>query len=482
MKKNLIKFLITVSILLTTFNANILAQSKISGEKLEKLLIENHIIIFNVDVRRDGFELNFNTDKTYKSTSDLSYSYTYNYPSSGTWEIVGFGKSNLLLKDIHIEPIQLFFGEDGNIYDLKRKLYSYRLENKKERINIQAKVAEEKRIAEELRLKKIEEEKRQLAIKREQERIKAEQERNKAEEIKRNEEKRKLELEEYVKKQKEEEIKRQKEEQLYNNILFLIGIAIVIATVFYINKFHKDKVKNLYKNIKNLYKNIFPNKESLNKNIKSTLAIGGLNNKPLRALNLKDFNIGKSTLFRMTKHNSFKIKFKKNIFKEDFLNFLNKNSVIFNEFFTKDSKEFDINFKRSFRYEWEQNYKYAEKITNLINQKFSSLVNFTNDEIFHYKEWLSEELQNNGKITFLNKVIMWTVIPITGFILWSNIYYKFISDERFLTADDYIICQNFGDPYGRLRKSKDPFDHDTYKFRYNNCIKEKIAIRKPYRY
>ena len=248
MKKKLIKFVITVSILLTTFNTNILAQNRISGEKLEKLLTENHIIIYNVFVGGNGFELNFKTDKTYSSNSVSSYYSNYTHPSSGTWEIVGFGKSSVMLNDI--KRIQLLFGDDGNIYDLNQKLYSYRLENKKERIENNAKKIEEERKAEELRLKKIEEEKRQLAIKREQERITTEQ-------IKKEQEKIKLEFDEWVKKNEEERIKKQKEEQLYNNILFLIGIAIALAIIYYVNKFHKDKVINLYLKLKKSLSKIF---------------------------------------------------------------------------------------------------------------------------------------------------------------------------------------------------------------------------------
>ncbi len=180
MKKKLIKFLITVSILLTTFSTNILAQSKISGEKLEKLLLEKHIIIYKVYAGGESFELNFDTDKRYKSTSDPSYSYTAKQPSSGTWEIVGSEKSIVLLKD-NFRPFQLFFGDDGNIYNLNEKLYAYRLENKKERIENDARRIEKERIAEELRLKKIEEEKRQLAIKHPEEIKKRDEMRKKTE-------------------------------------------------------------------------------------------------------------------------------------------------------------------------------------------------------------------------------------------------------------------------------------------------------------
>ena len=196
MKKNLIKFLIIVNILLTTFSTNILAQSKISGEKLEKLLIENHIIIYDFfGPLRSNIELNFSEDKKYTLKGVFPYLATYIHPSSGTWEIVGFGNSSVRLTDMQNQNqysdkkarFQLLLGDDGNIYDLNQKLYSYRLENKKERIENDARRIEEERIAEEIRLKKLEEEKRQLAIKREQERIKAEQIKRKEELLKKAE-------------------------------------------------------------------------------------------------------------------------------------------------------------------------------------------------------------------------------------------------------------------------------------------------------
>jgi hypothetical protein len=255
MKKKLIKFFITVSILLTTFSTNIFAQNRISGEKLEKLLTENHIIIYNVFVGGNGFELNFKTDKTYSSNSVSSYYSNYTHPSSGTWEIVGFGKSSVILNDT--KRIQLLFGDDGNIYDLNQKLYSYRLENKKERIENNARKIEEERKAEELRLKKIEEEKRQLAIKREQERIKAEQ-------IKKEEERKRLELAEWAKKEEEERIKRENEERIklereefYKNILKYSLISIFLSALsFFIYKY-RTRIKNEFypkfiKYIKNL--------------------------------------------------------------------------------------------------------------------------------------------------------------------------------------------------------------------------------------
>jgi len=265
MKKKLIKFLITISILLTTFNTNILAQNRISGEKLEKLLIENHIIIY--DFRGpliNNIELNFNEDKTYKLQGVFPYSEIYIHPSRGTWEIVGFGKSSVMLNDI--KRIQLLFGDDGNIYDLNQKLYSYRLENKKERIENNARKIEEERKAEELRLKKIEEEKKQLAIKREQERIKAEK-------IKKEEEKKRLELAEWAKKEEEAKIKRDNEEriklerdELYKNILKYSLISIFLSILsFFIYKYRtriKDefypKFIKFFKNLKSNGKEFYP--------------------------------------------------------------------------------------------------------------------------------------------------------------------------------------------------------------------------------
>jgi len=145
-----------------------------------------------------------------------------------------------------------------------------------------------------------------------------------------------------------------------------------------------------------------------------------------------------------------------------------------------DSKIFQFDILDSyFRYQWGNNYKYAEEVSNLVNKKFSSLESLTNDEIFEFKSLLSENLKDNGKITIGNKITMWVVTPIMVLILWSNIYSKFISDERFLKDGDYRICEAFGDPYNSLRGSKDPYDWGTYKFRYDNCIKERIARSKP---
>jgi len=257
MKKKLIKFFIIVNILLTTFNTNILAQNIISGEKLEKLLIEDHIIIhdFRGNSLSNNIELNFYTDKTYLLKGRFPpppeiLGYQHIHPISGTWEIVGFGNSYVRLTDNQTfrdnnkkARLEYIFTDNGNIYFLdqyestpRRKLYSYRSENKKERIEKDARRIEEIKEQEQIRLKKLEEEKRQLAIKREQERIKSEQIKKESEErLKKSEEER-------IKRENEERI-RQEKEQLYNNILSLIGIAIVLSFIYYIIKFRKDLSK-----------------------------------------------------------------------------------------------------------------------------------------------------------------------------------------------------------------------------------------------
>jgi gamma-glutamylcyclotransferase (GGCT)/AIG2-like uncharacterized protein YtfP len=444
MKKNLIKFLITVSILLTTFNTNILAQNRISGEKLEKLLTENYIIIYDFfgPLRNnDNIEINFDAgSKTYSLKGSFPLQQNIIHPRSGTWEIVGFGKSIVRLDDIQNQNqytnqnarIQLFFGDDGNIYNINQKLYSYRLENKKERIENNARRIEEERKAEELRLKKIEEEKKQLAIKREQERIKAEQ-------IKKDEEKKRFELEEYLKKQEEERIKRQNEEkiklereELFKNILkyslIVIGITLIAGVIYYVNKFHKDKAKNLFLNLKNSFKNI--------KNLSNLKAAF---NKPPNLLNLKDFNISKSTLFKMTDHNTFEIKFKKKVLKEELFDFLKKNLPenrwgFFGVDISKHMWSLKSNWNTNdnyqiyvikclgftFRYQYLQNFKYAEEFTNLVNKKFSSLKNYTSDEIFQFKSLISEQIKNNGNITLTSKILI-TITCLYSFLFITNI-------------------------------------------------------------
>ena len=253
MKKNLIKFFITVSILLTTFNTNTLAQKAIGGEKLQKLLTENHIIIYYFTCPlRNNVELNFDAgSKTYARDGFFECRDRYIpaenfiHPSSGTWELVDAEKDVVQLDDTprkydKVTRIQLLFGDDGNIYNLNNKLYSYRLENKKQRIENNARRIE----AEELKLKKIEEEKRQLVIKREQEKIRAEQLK-----IKQDEKKRRLEEEKEIirKKEAEEEAKLKREKFWKDTFFFIIVSASIVGIYYYINRFHKEKIV-IYKN------------------------------------------------------------------------------------------------------------------------------------------------------------------------------------------------------------------------------------------
>jgi hypothetical protein len=269
MKKKLIKFLITVSILLTTFNTNILAQKNISGEKLEKLLTENHIIIYDFfGPLRNNIELNFDAgSKTYSLNGFFPLHQYVVHPRSGTWELVGFGKSSVRLDDIQNQNqytnqnarIQLFFGDDGNIYNLNQKLYSYRLENKKERIENNARRIKEERIAEELRLKKIEEEKRQLAIKREQERIKQEQ--------KQEEEKKRFQAEYELALKKDKERREEEErKELHKNILKYSLITIFFSILSFVVYKYRARIKDEFypkfikylKNIKSNKKEFYP--------------------------------------------------------------------------------------------------------------------------------------------------------------------------------------------------------------------------------
>jgi len=446
MRKNILKFIIIFSLIFNISNSEVSAQNldglgklikileqapdKISGEKLEKLLIENHILVYET-VRYEKqssyqyhAEWSFNKDKTYTVIDKNNYRYnnsSIKHPAKGRWELAGLGNSSVRLDDASNTRFQISFSEDGNIYAGSEKIYSYRLENIQEKINREAKIAEEKRIAEELRLKKIEEEKRQLAIKREQ--------------IKKEEERKRLELAEWAKKEEEEKIKRDNEEriklereELYKNILkyslFLIVIAITASVIYYIYKFHKNKAKILFLNLQNSFKNKSFDKKFLNKILNKFTTLRELISSPYQSLNLKDFNISKSTIFKMINYNTFKIKFKKKILKEEFFEFLNKNleNKLQWRCSALDSQVFQFNILNSFfRYQWGNNYKYAEEISNLVNKKFSSLESLTNDEIFEFKSLLSEKLKDNGKITITNKIVLWIGIPFIGLILWSNI-------------------------------------------------------------
>jgi len=270
MKKNLIKFFITVSILLTTFSTNIFAQNRISGEKLEKLLTENYIIIYDFfgPLRNnDNIEINFDAgSKTYSLKGSFPLQQNIIHPRSGTWEIVGFGKSIVRLDDIQNQNqytnqnarIQLFFGDDGNIYNINQKLYSYRLENKKERIENNARRIEEERKAEELRLKKIEEEKRQLAIKREQERIKQEEEKKRFQ----------AEYELAVKKDRERREEEEREE-LYASIVKYSILGLFLLIISFLTYKYKSKINNIYLKFINSIqelKNNIPKKNKLTAN------------------------------------------------------------------------------------------------------------------------------------------------------------------------------------------------------------------------
>jgi hypothetical protein len=262
MKKNIIKFIIIFSLIFSISDSKVFAQfsKKISGEQLEKLLTENYILI---NGRFGSFKWEFNKDKTYYVTP--RHDKTFQMPNNGTWEITGFlgGGSSLILTD-HQQIIngrnikyQFYFGEDGYIYTGSERMHTYSLENIQEKISREARLVEEKRVAEELRLKKIEEEKRQLAIKREQERIKAEQ-------IKKEEEKKRLELAEWARKEVEAKIKRDNEERIklereefYKNILKYSLISIFLSALsFFIYKY-RTRIKNEFypkfiKYIKNL--------------------------------------------------------------------------------------------------------------------------------------------------------------------------------------------------------------------------------------
>jgi len=255
MRKNILKFIIIFSLIFGISDSKVFAQfsKKISGEQLEKLLTENYILI---NGRFGSFKWEFNKDKTYYVFP--RHDKTFQMPNSGTWEITGFlgGGSSLILTD-HQQIIngrnikyQFYFGEDGYVYTGSERMHTYSLENIEEKISREARLVEEKRVAEELRLKKIEEEKRQLAIKREQ--------------IKKEEERKRLELAEWAKKEVEAKIKRDNEERIklereefYKNILKYSLISIFLSALsFFIYKY-RTRIKNEFypkfiKYIKNL--------------------------------------------------------------------------------------------------------------------------------------------------------------------------------------------------------------------------------------
>jgi hypothetical protein len=268
MKKNIIKFIIIFSLIFGISDSKVFAQfsKKISGEQLEKLLTENYILI---NGRFGSFKWEFNKDKTYYVFP--RHDKTFQMPNSGTWEITGFlgGGSSLILTD-HQQIIngrnikyQFYFGEDGYVYTGSERMHTYSLENTEEKISREARLVEEKRVAEELRLKKIEEEKRQLAIKREQERIKQEQER-----IKLEEEKKRFQVEiELVLKKDRERREEEERKELYASIVKYSLLGLFLLIIAFLTYKYKLKIKNLYLKFINLIQKL---KNNIPKNNKLT--------------------------------------------------------------------------------------------------------------------------------------------------------------------------------------------------------------------
>jgi len=271
------------------------APDKISGEKLEKLLIENHILVYET-VRYEKqssyqyhAEWSFNKDKTYTVIDKNNYRYnnsSIKHPAKGRWELAGLGSSIVRLDDASNGRFQISFSENGNIYGGSEKYYSYSLENIQEKISREARLVEEKRIAEELRLKKIEEEKRQLAIKREQERIKQEQER-----IKQEEEKKRFQAEVELILKKDKERREEKErKELYASIVkySLLGLFLLIIsflTYKYKSKIFEYKSKiflNLEKSFKSIKENSIKTTKDISEKKTSKKNINPIIEKPIR--------------------------------------------------------------------------------------------------------------------------------------------------------------------------------------------------------
>jgi hypothetical protein len=285
MKKNIIKFIIIFSLIFGITNSKVAAQNldglgklikileqapdKISGEKLEKLLIENHILVYETAryEKQSSYqyhaEWSFNKDKTYTVIDKNNYRYnnsSIKHPAKGKWELAGLGSSTVRLDDTSNGRFQISFSENGNIYGGSEKYYSYSLENIQEKINREARLVEEKRIAEELRLKKIEEEKRQLAIKREQERIKQEEEKKRSQ----------AEYELALKKDKE---RREEEErkELYANIVKYSLFGSFLLIISFLTYKYKSKINNFYLKFINLiqeFKNNIAKENKLTRNYK----------------------------------------------------------------------------------------------------------------------------------------------------------------------------------------------------------------------
>jgi hypothetical protein len=495
MKKNIIKFIIIFLLIFGISDSKVFAQfsKKISGEQLEKLLTENYILI---NGRFGSFKWEFNKDKTYYVFPH--HDKTFQMPNNGTWEITGFlgGGSSLILTDrqqiINGRNIkyQFYFGEDGYIYTGSERMHTYSLENIQEKISREARLVEEKRIAEELRLKKIEEEKRQLAIKREQERIKQEQER-----IKQEEEKKRFqaEYELAVKKDKE---RREEEErkELYASIVKYSLLGLFLLIISYLTYKYKSKIFEYKSKIFLDLKKSF-NKEFLNKKLNKSTTFSELINKPLQSLNLKDFDVNKSTIFEMTGYKTFVIRFKKKIEWGKILEFLNKNLDDKNinaknlsyslhnlrsdgswdnrEVLVGNAMEFRC-FDQSLRYQFANHYKYAERISNLVNKKFLNLEGLTYNEILDVKNIISANLTSEGKIKLRYKW-GWSIAIFFLFLIFAGM---FSEENRYTTSDEQAYCDRYADPYNVLLRSKDHLDYSNYRFRREACIREIIKYKK----
>jgi len=458
MRKNILKFIIIFSLIFNISNSKVFAQNlvenlsdalgieanKIKGEKLEKLITENYILIGS-NVLNGGeavAEWEFNKDKTYSLTINKE-GYREGYNSrQGRWELFGLGNSNIRLYDDSGTKSEMYFEKDG-YYRLSQQTYSYRLENKNERIKRLAQIEEEKRIAEEQRLKKIEEEKRQLAAKREQERIKQE------------EEKKRAQVENQLAAKKAMEIRAEEEKKkLHENILKYSVLGSFFLSISFLIYKYKQEIKDLFLEIKNSYfdytkmiaeekKTSSQYKEELVDNkIKQTETFSELS-KPMKSLNLKDSDVNKSTIFQMTDYKTFIIIFKKKIEWAKILEFLKKNlddknindanlkfslhnlrkdgSWDFEETLVGNAMEFICFEKSTLRYQFVNHYKYAEKISNLINKKFSNLEGLKYDQILDVKEVISQNIKKEGKIKLRYKY-GWSAIAIFFLLIIGRIF------------------------------------------------------------
>lgn len=135
-------------------------------------------------------------------------------------------------------------------------MHTYSLDNIQEKISRETRLVEEKRIAEELRLKKIEEEKRQLAIKREQERIKQEEEKKRFQ----------AEIELAVKKDRERREEEEREE-FYASIVKYLILGLFLLIIPFLTYKYKLKIKSLYLKFINLIQEL---KNNIPKNNKFT--------------------------------------------------------------------------------------------------------------------------------------------------------------------------------------------------------------------